>query len=143
MNMKTISQYREDVKNLMDKVAKMDTKATGENRDLTDPEIEYKNEVLDAVEDLNRIITTLERQERVAEMIAKPEEAITTPLAQSKRGPRIEIGEDLRAKDRFKSFGEQLACVLRAGTPGGSVDPRLWNAASGLNETTPSDGGLR
>jgi len=31
---------------------------------------------------------------------------------------------------------------MQAGLPGGTVDPRLWNAATGLNETTPSDGGF-
>lgn len=50
------------------------------------------------------------------------------------------------AKDnekRFSSFGEQLMAAYRAAMPGGKVDERLsTRAASGLNETTPSDGGF-
>ncbi len=42
----------------------------------------------------------------------------------------------------FSSFGEQLVSVVHAGMPAGQVDPRLFNAATGLNETTPSDGGF-
>ena len=44
---------------------------------------------------------------------------------------------------RFASFGEQLMAAYRAATPGGQIDERLTNrAASGLNESTPSDGGF-
>jgi len=44
---------------------------------------------------------------------------------------------------RFGSFGEQLTAVYRAAMPGGRVDERLsTRAASGLNETNPSDGGF-
>jgi HK97 family phage major capsid protein len=44
---------------------------------------------------------------------------------------------------RFASLGEQMMAVYRSAAPGGKVDPRLSNrAASGANETTPSDGGF-
>lgn len=44
---------------------------------------------------------------------------------------------------RFSSFGEQLMAAYRAAIPGGKVDERLsTRAASGLNESTPSDGGF-
>ena len=44
---------------------------------------------------------------------------------------------------RFKSFGEQLMAAYRASMPGGRVDERLTTrAASGLNESNPSDGGF-
>jgi phage capsid family len=43
----------------------------------------------------------------------------------------------------FKTFGEQLIATYRASMPGGKVDSRLTTrAASGLNETNPSDGGF-
>ena len=64
--MKTISQYREDIKNLMKKAADIDTKATAENRDLTEAELSLKNEILDTVEDLSKTVTTQERQERMS-----------------------------------------------------------------------------
>ena len=44
---------------------------------------------------------------------------------------------------RFGSFGEQLMATYRAAMPGGQVDVRLTTrAASGLNESNPSDGGF-
>ena len=53
------------------------------------------------------------------------------------------------AKDAgtFKSFGDQLQAIVRAGTPGGQVDDRLYKirdirAATGLSETVPSEGGF-
>jgi HK97 family phage major capsid protein len=43
----------------------------------------------------------------------------------------------------WRSFGDFLQAVVRAGTPGGQVDPRLeTRAASGLNESVPSEGGF-
>jgi HK97 family phage major capsid protein len=42
----------------------------------------------------------------------------------------------------FRSLGEQLQSVMKAGMPGEQADQRLFDvrAASGLNETTPSEG---
>jgi len=67
--MKTISQYKEDIKSLMKKTADMDAKAINENRDLIDSEISLKNEILDTVEEINKTVATLERQERVNTML--------------------------------------------------------------------------
>lgn len=44
---------------------------------------------------------------------------------------------------RFATFGEQMMAVYRAAAPDGRIDARLTTrAASGLNESTPSDGGF-
>ncbi len=44
---------------------------------------------------------------------------------------------------RFASFGEQMMAVYRAAAPDSRIDARLTTrAASGLNESTPSDGGF-
>jgi HK97 family phage major capsid protein len=44
---------------------------------------------------------------------------------------------------RFVSFGEQMMAVYRAASPDSRIDPRLTTrAASGLSESTPSDGGF-
>jgi len=46
-------------------------------------------------------------------------------------------------KGPFASFGEQLIAVKNAGTPGQQTDPRLFRAAaSGMNESAPSEGGF-
>lgn len=137
--MKTITQYKQDIKHLMDKVAEFDAQAVNENRDLMDSEILLKNEMLDTVEELNKMVATMERQERVKNLLNTPEKPQT--VENGKKG-RIEMGEDRARKDRFGSFGEQMAAVMHAGVPGGRVDPRLFNAATGAGETVPSDGGF-
>ena len=137
--MKTISQYLEDIKALMKKAADLDLKATAEGRDPSEAELSLKKELLDKVDETNRIVASLQRQEKLeAHLSAPPEPAKTTP----KPGSTVVVGEDRATKDRFSSFGQQMTAVMRAGSPGGQVDPRLHNAASGLNETTPSDGGF-
>jgi HK97 family phage major capsid protein len=48
-------------------------------------------------------------------------------------------------KGPFNSFGEQLSAIVKSSPKGASVDPRLiavQNAASGANETVPSEGGF-
>ena len=42
----------------------------------------------------------------------------------------------------FAHAGEQLAAIANAARPGSQTDPRLYNAASGANETVPSEGGF-
>jgi HK97 family phage major capsid protein len=138
--MKTVTQYKEDIKVLMDRVAKMDTKAIGENRDLTDAELTIKNEIMDTVEEYRRTITTLERQQRISDSLERPDQPLTVP-----KSGKPQAQSTHEKKDRFGSFGEQLAAVMRAGLPGGHADPRLFNirgAATGLNETVPSEGGF-
>ena len=71
--MKTITQYKEDIKNLMKKVADIDAKATAENRDLVSEELSLKDEMMNVVEDTNNIITNLTRQERIGTLLEQPE----------------------------------------------------------------------
>jgi len=136
--MKTVTQYKEDIKVLMDKVASMDAKAVAENRDLIDAELNVKNEMLDTVEEYRKIVVTLERQQRIHDSLEKPE----VPLTVARTGKIISAQEK---RDRFGSFGEQMSAVMNAGLPNGVVDPRLRihaAAGSGLSESVPSDGGL-
>jgi len=136
--MKTITQYREDISNLTKKVGDLDAVATAETRDLNDTEITLKNDILDRIEETEKVVLAMERQERIIDRLAKPAERKIKP----KDTTTYEVGDDNRSKDKFNSLGEQLAAVMNAGMRSGSVDPRLFNAASGLNETTPSDGGF-
>ena len=136
--MKTISQYKEDIKALLEKSGELDARAIAENRDLISAEVDLKNKILDQVESYNEMVKSLERQEKIQTSLAKPEAAVTRP----QKTAGVEVGIDNRSKEKFPSFGAQLAAVMRAGSPGGSADPRLFNAASGLNETVPSDGGF-
>jgi HK97 family phage major capsid protein len=134
--MKTITQYKEDIKNLMKKVADIDAKATAENRDLVTEELSLKDEMMNVVEDTNNIITNLTRQERIGTLLEQPEGRQTV-----EKDKKIISVQD--KKDRFKSLGQQMLAVVNAGRPGGQVDPRLYNAAaSGMSETVQSDGGF-
>lgn len=131
--MKTLTQYREDIKSLQKKIIDIDTRCANENRDMTDEEIALKNEILDAIGELQKMADVLERQERMTALINKPEKPITLQKPEETKE---------RQKDKFVSFGEQMAAVMRAGLPNARIDPRLYNAATGLNETTPSQGGF-
>ena len=138
--MKTVTQYREDIKSLMKKVDDIEVRATTENRDLHDSEVEMTNELLDAVGRLEILAATLERKQAKHEELSQPQ------ATQTVEGPKPKasyvVGDDNRKKDRFLTFGQQMAAVMQAGLPGGTIDPRLFNAATGLSESVPSDGGF-
>lgn len=134
--MKTITQYREDIKALMKKAADIDAKCAVENREPTEAELSLKNEIMDTVEEFGKILASMERQERLTRNLEAPAAPVTRP------GPQARA-QDSPDRERFGSFGQQLAAVMHAGMPGGRVDPRLFTAAaSGLNETVPSEGGF-
>lgn len=134
--MKTIGQYRDDVKNLMKKVTDIDAQATTESRELTEAEISLKNEILDTVEDTSKIIATLDRQDRIGRALDRPEAPLTVPRPLAKQ-------PESKEKERFGSLGQQIAAVMQAARPGGHLDPRLYNATgSGLSESVPADGGF-
>lgn len=143
--MKTISQYREDNRTLMKKCADIDAKCVAETRDPNEAELTLMNEMMDQVNKNNDIISTLERQEDMQASLSAPAVPATVPQSNHQggrpKGHNIDMN-DSRSKDRFNSLGEQIAAVIRAGSPGGNTDPRLLNAASGLNETVPSEGGF-
>ncbi len=134
--MKTLTQYREDIKALMKKAGDIDAKCTSENRDLTESELALKNEILDEVENIRKIVGSMERQERIRTAMEAPEGAPASRPAPQRQ-------ED-RPQDHFSSLGQQLMCVRNAGRVGGHIDPRLFRAAeaSGLSESVPSDGGF-
>lgn len=134
--MKTLSQYREDIKALMKKVGDIDAQATTENRELTDAELALKNEILDAVEDLNKTVDTMARQERLNKHLEAPQPVQTQ---EKKLSAQTVVVKD---KEKFSTLGQQLAAVMVASRPSGHADPRLFNAASGLNEGVSSDGGF-
>lgn len=134
--MKTVSQYKEDIKALIKKSADIDAQCVSENREPTSAELTLKNEIFDTVQDYQNIVKTIERQERIQDSLQKPEAPVTVP-----RNERVDIGRDSRSKDKFSSMGENIAAMINASRPGGTFDPRLHNAATGLGETVPSDGG--
>ncbi len=136
--MKTLSQYKEEIKALMGKVGDIKAKATNEGRDLKSTEVALTNEILDKVEELKGIVATMEREERVTSALESSGSSITV----ENRSTSSQMSSAVRSQDKFNSFGEQMVAVMDAGRPGGKIDPRLFNAATGLNETVPSEGGF-
>ena len=134
--MKTITQLKDDLKALMKASADIDAKATSDNRGLSDAEKNLKHELLDKVEEITSEIKVRERELRISDAIASPEDAVTVP-----KNADVRVKND-KGRDRFNSLGEQLGAIINAGKPNGHVDPRLHNAASGLNETVGSEGGF-
>lgn len=137
--MKTISQLKDDVKALMAASAKIDATCTGENRGLSDEEKTLKTDMMDQVDIINSEIAVREREEKLQAFLAKPEPAATAP-GPVKATPGVVVGDNRASKDTFKSFDEQLMAVKNAFSPTGAVDPRLFNAATGLNETVGNEG---
>ena len=134
--MKTLTQYKEDIKDLKAKVDAVRMKCTAENRDPLPEEISHMNDLMGDIEEIEKIVATMQREERIKARLEQPEPSLTG------HGPQNQKPPTARPQDRFSSFGEQMAAVLMAGRPGGKVDPRLFNAASGLNESVPSEGGF-
>jgi HK97 family phage major capsid protein len=136
--LKTLTQYREEIKALMKKAGDIDAKCTAENRELTEAELALKNEILDTVEDIRKVVMTIERQERVAAALEAPEAPPASRPAPQQQPPG-------RPQDRFRSAGEQFMAIMNAGLPVGQIDPRLRNlkaSVTGVGETVPSDGGF-
>lgn len=137
--MKTITQYREEIAALMKKAGDIEAKAIAENRDLAEGELALTNQILDTVDEHRKMVATLERRERVQAELDKPEVALTVA-----KGSKIQVGQDRAERDKFPTFGAQMSAIVQACIPNGTVDPRLriQAAASGLNETVPSEGGF-
>lgn len=135
----TITQYREAIKSLMDKVGEIKARCIAENREQpTEAETALKNKLMNEVDLLRENLDTELREENIRAALDKP---ANPPL--TKPGPQDRKKED-RPQDRFSSLGEQIFAVVNAGRPGGIIDPRLriQAAATGLGETVPADGGF-
>ncbi len=131
MNMKKILEMRAKREDARLKAMAVLNKAEAEDRFLSEDEQKdidkYEEEIRAWDESIGRAekLLAIEPEDRSTE---KPE-VKPTPAKDNEK--------------RFASFGEQLMAAYRAAMPGGKVDERLsTRAASGLNETTPSDGGF-
>lgn len=104
-------------------------KAEKEDRYLTEDE---QKEVDDLEKEIRSWDESIKRAEKMMAMepMEMPDE------------PEVKMTPEKNDK-MFRSFGEQLMATYRAAMPGGKIDERLTTrAASGLNESNPSDGGF-
>lgn len=124
---KSADQLRTEIDALESKMARIRNQAAGRN--LNQAEQSLLADMREAVADLTN------------EWENTPAHA---PLSMGGFNSFQDNGASRRGEKPFNSFGEQMAAVMRAGMPSGRTDDRLHvvNAASGLNETVPSDGGF-
>lgn len=131
MNIKKVLEMKAKREDARLKAMAVLNKAETEDRFLTENEQKeidtYEGEIRSWDESINRAekMLAIEPEDRAAEK------------------PEVKPSPSTNDEKRFASFGEQLLAAYRAAAPGGKVDERLTTrAASGLNETTPSDGGF-
>ena len=95
------------------------------------------------IEDEQKEVDDLEKEIRSwDESIKRAEKMIAMEPMEMPDEPEVKMTPEKNDK-MFRSFGEQLMAAYRAAMPGGKIDERLTTrAASGLNESNPSDGGF-
>ena len=91
------------------------------------------------IEEIQMIVATMERRSGLSPRLEAP---VTAPV--TRPGPQASRAlQNATTGSASAPSASSCAAVMRAGVPGGSVDPRLFTAAaSGLNETVPSEGGF-
>lgn len=123
------------------------------DRELTPEEKEEFNALLDRREEIDAELALIQRQKESA-AAAIPGGGSQAPVASITHmhdnredkpwGREIPAHATAQQRKRLteQALGEYLAAVATAGSPGGSVDPRLMAAASGHNTGVPSEGGF-
>ena len=131
MNMKKILEMKAKREDARLKAMEVLNKAEAEDRFLSEEE---QKDIDKYEEEIRAWDESIGRAEKL--LAIEPEDRSTEK-------PEVKPSPAKDNEKRFASFGEQLMAAYRAAMPGGKVDERLsTRAASGLNETTPSDGGF-
>ena len=131
MNMKKILEMKAKREDARLKAMAVLNKAEAEDRFLSEEE---QKDIDKYEEEIRAWDESIGRAEKL--LAIEPEDRSTEK-------PEVKPTPSKDNEKRFSSFGEQLMAAYRAAMPGGKVDERLsTRAASGLNETTPSDGGF-
>lgn len=131
MNMKKILEMKAKREDARLKAMAVLNKAEAEDRFLSEEE---QKDIDKYEEEIRAWDESIGRAEKL--LAIEPEDRSTEK-------PEVKPTPAKDTEKRFASFGEQLMAAYRAAMPGGKVDERLTTrAASGLNESTPSDGGF-
>jgi len=133
-------------KEILAELRKIQNKVSDENREMPAEERTSFNALEKEYDVVSESIT---RETRLNERESAAGGRYESAPAVENRGKSGD-GEEDRSKESkkssgpFKSFGEQLQQVIRAGSHGGRVDPRLLEvrAATGMNEVNPAEGGF-
>lgn len=142
--MKRSAALRQKQAEIYKKMQALTDGADAENRDFNPEEQSEWNKY---EEEYKQLDNRCEREERLegynADLDKVQGKVISEPAGQTQENRNAKTEE----KRVWKSFGEQLAAIAQAATPGGRTDPRLITdreerAGTGLNEAIPSDGGF-
>ena len=132
MTMKKVLEMKAKREDARLKAMAVLNKAEAEDRFLTEDEQKEIDGYESEIRSWDESITRAERM-----LAIEPEERTVTEKPEGKPAPQKP------EEKRFGTLGEQLLAAYRAAMPGGHTDERLsTRAASGLNESTPSDGGF-
>ncbi len=132
MTMKKVLEMKAKREDARLKAMAVLNKAEAEDRFLTEDEQKEIDGYESEIRSWDESITRAERM-----LAIEPEERGVTEKPEVKPAPQKP------EEKRFATLGEQLLAAYRAAMPGGHTDERLsTRAASGLNESTPSDGGF-
>ena len=132
MTMKKVLEMKAKREDARLKAMAVLNKAEAEDRFLTEDEQKEIDGYESEIRSWDESITRAERM-----LAIEPEERTVTEKPEVKPAPQKP------EEKRFGTLGEQLLAAYRAAMPGGHTDERLSKrAASGLNESTPSDGGF-
>ena len=135
--MKSMKNMQQEIDALELELKKAYDVLTQENRTPNLEEVEWGNEKIDKIEELEAAIKLELRRQGLAD---RQKQSATPP---DKPNPNEGESSVRNKRDHFCSPGEFYQAVMRAGMPGGQVDPRLsTRAATGLSESVPSDGGF-
>lgn len=145
--MKPIEKLLARQKEILAELRKLQNKASDESRELSTEE----RASFDKLEkDYDGVGDSIAREKRLADRETASGgrfESEPPVESRSKSGDGEEErsgGEKKKPAGPFKSLGEQLTAVIRAGHPGSTVDQRLMEVRSvtGMSETVPADGGF-
>lgn len=135
--MRTITQLREDIKVLLDKLGNLRGLCLTEKRDPNDDEIRIAEDYLTEIDGLEKNLALELRTQETLDRMKAPATVPDKPPINTKNDP------NQQSRDSFAAPGEFFQAVMRAGCPGGPVDPRLsTRTGEGMSETVPSDGGF-
>ncbi len=119
-------------------------KARSESRGMTEAEAATFQSHADKFDELSLIVgepgTTI-RALGVSGAMDRLSQPVHEPVGRPNPSG-IVVGQDRAELKPWKTRGEFLQAVYKAGLPSGDVDVRLTRAASGLSEGVPSDGGF-
>ncbi len=141
--MKTITQMRKDVEDLLQLLGDIDARCVAENREYNDEEKKLIKQTQVRIADLKENISLMEETQKLTKEANASVNPPTkpAPAAQTREHATVTPGDD---KESFRSFGDFLMAVIRAGAPSPAFDPRLKaeERAYGLGESIGSEGGF-